>query len=81
MRAGALTLEDQTFAWRKPRKLSAPRSDDREPRAWPWPANARHAPVAFPGDHGGFLGGEYGQTGESDAFAATLHKVLAATSL
>ncbi len=39
---------------------------------------ARHAPVAFPGDHGGFLGGEYG---ESDAFAATLHKVLAATSL
>jgi hypothetical protein len=42
---------------------------------------ARHAPVAFPGDHGGFLGGEYGQTGESDAFAATLHKVLAATSL
>lgn len=42
---------------------------------------ARHAPVAFPGDYGGFLGGEYGQTGESDAFAATLHKVLAATSL
>ena len=31
-------------------------------------------------DDGGFLGGEYGQTGESDAFAATLHKVLAATS-
>ena len=34
-------------------------------------------PVTFPGDHGGFLGGEYGQTGEPDAFAATLHKVLA----
>jgi pimeloyl-ACP methyl ester carboxylesterase len=34
-------------------------------------------PVIFPGDHGGFLGGEYGQTGEPDAFAATLHKVLA----
>jgi pimeloyl-ACP methyl ester carboxylesterase len=33
--------------------------------------------VTFPGDHGGFLGGEHGQTGEPDAFAATLHKVLA----
>jgi pimeloyl-ACP methyl ester carboxylesterase len=34
-------------------------------------------PVTFPGDHGGFLGGEYGQTGEPDAFAATLRGVLA----
>jgi len=34
-------------------------------------------PVTFPGDHGGFLGGEYGQAGEPDAFAATLHEVLA----
>jgi hypothetical protein len=34
-------------------------------------------PVIFPGDHGGFLGGEYGQTGEPDAFAATLRTVLA----
>ncbi len=34
-------------------------------------------PVTFPGGHGGFLGGEYGQTGQPDAFAATLHKVLA----
>ncbi|HEY6633976.1 MAG TPA: alpha/beta hydrolase [Acidimicrobiia bacterium] len=33
-------------------------------------------PVAFPGDHGGFLGGEYGQTGEPDAFAAKLREVL-----
>jgi hypothetical protein len=33
-------------------------------------------PVTFPGDHGGFLGGEYGQTGEPDAFAATLREVL-----
>ena len=33
-------------------------------------------PVAFPGDHGGFLGGEYGQTGEPDAFAARLREVL-----
>jgi pimeloyl-ACP methyl ester carboxylesterase len=33
-------------------------------------------PVTFPGDHGGFLGGEYGQTGEPDAFAATLHEIL-----
>jgi hypothetical protein len=31
----------------------------------------------FPGDHGGFLGGEYGQTGEPDAFAARLREVLA----
>ena len=30
----------------------------------------------FPGDHGGFLGGEYGQTGEPDAFAAKLREVL-----
>ena len=35
-------------------------------------------PVAFPGDHGGFLGGEYGQSGEPDAFAAKLREVLAA---
>ena len=34
------------------------------------------APVTFPGDHGGFLGGEYGQTGEPDAFATTLREVL-----
>ena len=34
-------------------------------------------PVTFPGDHGGFLGGEYGSTGEPDAFAETLRKVLA----
>jgi len=34
--------------------------------------------VAFPSDHGGFLGGEYGQTGQPDEFAAKLRKVLAA---
>lgn len=33
-------------------------------------------PVIFPGDHGGFLGGEYGQTGEPEAFAAKLRQVL-----
>ncbi|NJC73959.1 alpha/beta hydrolase [Planosporangium thailandense] len=33
-------------------------------------------PATFPGGHGGFLGGEYGETGEPDAFAATLRKVL-----
>jgi hypothetical protein len=33
-------------------------------------------PVPFPGDHGGFLGGEYGQTGQPDAFAAKLREVL-----
>jgi len=31
----------------------------------------------FPSDHGGFLGGEYGQAGDPDAFAATLRGVLA----
>jgi pimeloyl-ACP methyl ester carboxylesterase len=34
--------------------------------------------VTFPSDHGGFLGGEYGQTGDPDAFAAKLREVLAA---
>ncbi len=34
-------------------------------------------PVIFPGDHGGFLGGEYGQRGDPDAFAAKLREVLA----
>ena len=33
--------------------------------------------VAFPSDHGGFLGGEYGQAGDPDAFAARLREVLA----
>jgi len=33
-------------------------------------------PVAFPSDHGGFLGGEYGQTGEPDAFAANLRQIF-----
>lgn len=32
--------------------------------------------VIFPSDHGGFLGGEYGQTGDPEAFAAALRKVL-----
>lgn len=31
----------------------------------------------FPSDHGGFLGGEYGQTGQPQAFAARLREVLA----
>lgn len=34
------------------------------------------SPVVFPSDHGGFLGGEYGQTGDPDAFAAKLREVL-----
>jgi pimeloyl-ACP methyl ester carboxylesterase len=34
--------------------------------------------VTFPSGHGGFLGGEYGQTGDPDAFAAKLREVLAA---
>jgi pimeloyl-ACP methyl ester carboxylesterase len=35
--------------------------------------------VTFPSDHGGFLGGEYGQRGDPDAFAAKLREVLAAS--
>ena len=31
----------------------------------------------FPSDHGGFLGGEFGQTGKPEAFAARLKEVLA----
>lgn len=34
-------------------------------------------PVLFPSDHGGFLGGEYGQAGKPEAFAAKLREVLA----
>lgn len=33
-------------------------------------------PVTFPGGHAGFLGGEFGQTGKPDAFAAKLREVL-----
>jgi pimeloyl-ACP methyl ester carboxylesterase len=33
-------------------------------------------PVIFPSGHGGFLGGEYGQRGDPDAFAAKLREVL-----
>jgi pimeloyl-ACP methyl ester carboxylesterase len=35
------------------------------------------ATVTFPSNHGGFLGGEHGQTGEPEAFAARLREVLA----
>jgi pimeloyl-ACP methyl ester carboxylesterase len=37
-------------------------------------------PVIFPGDHGGFLGGEYGQAGKPDEFAAKLREVFAANA-
>jgi pimeloyl-ACP methyl ester carboxylesterase len=37
-------------------------------------------PVVFPSNHGGFLGGEYGQTGDPDGFAAKLREVLSARS-
>ncbi|WP_218013734.1 alpha/beta fold hydrolase [Georgenia sp. 311] len=33
--------------------------------------------AVFPSNHGGFMGGEYGQTGEPEAFAARLREVLA----
>jgi pimeloyl-ACP methyl ester carboxylesterase len=37
-------------------------------------------PVIFPSNHGGFLGGEYGQTGQPDAFAEKLREVLTASA-
>jgi pimeloyl-ACP methyl ester carboxylesterase len=33
-------------------------------------------PTEFPSHHGGFLGGEFGQAGQPEAFAARLHEVL-----
>ena len=35
--------------------------------------------VIFPSHHGGFLGGEYGQSGQPEAFAAKLREVLVQT--
>lgn len=35
-------------------------------------------PAIFPSHHGGFLGGEYGQAGDPEAFAARLREVLSA---
>ena len=37
-------------------------------------------PVTSPSDHAGFLGGEYGQTGDPDAFAEKLREVLGSGS-
>lgn len=37
-------------------------------------------PVVFPGDHGAFMGGEYGQVGKPDEFAAKLREVLSDAS-
>jgi pimeloyl-ACP methyl ester carboxylesterase len=36
--------------------------------------------IVFPSHHGGFLGGEYGQSGDPDAFAARLREVLSSTA-
>lgn len=37
-------------------------------------------PVIFPSNHGGFLGGEYGQSGDPDGFATKLREVLNPTA-
>jgi pimeloyl-ACP methyl ester carboxylesterase len=37
-------------------------------------------PVTFPSNHAGFVGGEYGQRGDPDAFAAVLRRVLTTDS-
>ena len=52
-------------------QLAQPRRRTPSPSGW---APSRSI---FPSDHGGFLGGEYGQTGDPDAFAAKLREVLA----
>ena len=39
--------------------------------------SARSAVTEFPSHHGGFLGPEFGQAGQPEAFAARLHEVLA----
>ena len=41
-----------------------------------WPSGLGTTPVIFPSGHGGFLGDEYGQPGDPDAFAAKLREVL-----
>jgi pimeloyl-ACP methyl ester carboxylesterase len=38
-------------------------------------------PVMFPSNHGGFLGGEYGQRGDPDGFAMKLRQVLGDANL
>ena len=53
------------------------RRDGAPRRATPSPSGSAPTPVIFPSGHGGFLGGEYGQAGEPDAFAAKLREVLA----
>ena len=58
---------------------SAPSPRARWPTAAGWAVAERLGtePVTFPSHHGGFLGGEFGTTGDPDAFAATLREVLA----
>ena len=61
--------------------LPAPsrRRDGQPRRPCASPSGSAPMPVRFPSDHGGFLGGEYGQTGEPEAFAAKLREVLDAS--
>ena len=72
---GSLQAENQPM-----RRTGAPTTRSTRPRAAgraarPWPNGSGQRP-SFPGGHDGVLGGEYGQTGEPDAFAATLRQVL-----
>ena len=59
------------------RRQGVRRGDGRARRRGRWPRRWASAVTEFAGDHGGFLGGEHGQTGEPDAFAADLRAVLA----
>ena len=70
-RAPARTDADRPGRRRRSRTASWPSAAARRS-----PSGSGARPSRFPGDHGGFLGGEYGQTGEPDAFAAKLREVL-----
>ena len=43
-------------------------------RAWRSRSDSGRRPSIFPSHHAGFLGGEFGQQGDPDAFAATLRR-------
>ena len=72
-RAARGSDQDRPGRWRRVRgRAGEPR------RRTPLPSGSAPSRSVFPSHHGGFLGGEYGQTGDPDAFAARLRDVLAA---
>ena len=61
----------------RPRRRHGVQGPARQPRRDAVAERLGTEPVIFPSDHGGFLGGEYGQKGDPDGFAAKLREVLA----